>query len=58
MDAYDDILAGIASRQGNIAGFLDAVFSFLHRRTDFYVVDSSPRPHGFLPNEAEKIVRE
>lgn len=54
---YDEIFMGVASQQGSIQGLLQTFCSFLHRRTDFYVVDpSARRPTGFAPGEAEHIV--
>jgi hypothetical protein len=57
MANYDDIFMGVASQQGSIQGLLQTFCSFLHRRTDFYVVDpNARRPTGFAPGEAERIL--
>jgi len=34
---YDEVFAQVAGRLGGLDPFLDAFFSFLHRRTDFYI---------------------
>jgi hypothetical protein len=54
----DGLFLSIAQRCGGIEPLLEEFFSFLHRRTDFYVVDSDPRrPMGFGPGDAERMVR-
>lgn len=61
---YDEVFAQIAGRAGGLGPFLDAFFSFLHRRTDFYIEfdqasisPSSPRPEmGFAKGVAEKML--
>lgn len=59
---FDDVLLGLASRLGGIEPLLKTFFSFLHRKTDFYVEadftpGSPPGPSmGFPPGAAEKIV--
>mmetsp|Transcript_3660 Transcript_3660/g.10509 ORF Transcript_3660/g.10509 Transcript_3660/m.10509 type:complete len:363 (+) Transcript_3660:127-1215(+) len=59
MERFDEMLMGMASQSGGIEPMLQAVFSFLHRRTDFYVVkdamDRSARM-GFNAGEAERIL--
>jgi hypothetical protein len=53
----DEVMMRLASMAGGIEPLLSAVFGFLQRRTDFYVVDPSPkRPIGFAPGDAEKLV--
>lgn len=54
---FDDILMGILQHCEQVEPFLDAVFSFLARRTDFFQVmhDRSDKM-GFPPGVAEKIV--
>uniref|UniRef100_A0A131YZ81 Nuclear migration protein nudc n=1 Tax=Rhipicephalus appendiculatus TaxID=34631 RepID=A0A131YZ81_RHIAP len=55
---YDAALMGILSNEGQIYPFLDAIFDFLYRRTDFYRVKSSPSDKlGFSPGVARSIVR-
>ena len=54
----DELLMGLAARHDDVLGLLTTLFSFLHRKTDFYVVDSDPaRRVGFAPGAAEKLVR-
>ena len=54
---FDDVLLSIATRHSDIKGLLHTFFSFLHRRTDFYVEDSDPsRKLGFGPGVAEALV--
>ena len=54
----DGLFMTAAQRSGGIQPLLNEFFSFLHRRTDFYVVDSNPRrPMGFAPGVAEQMVR-
>lgn len=53
----DAMFLTIAQRCGGIEPLLEEFFSFLHRRTDFYVVDPDPRrPMGFGPGDAELMV--
>ncbi|KAH6942228.1 hypothetical protein HPB50_002021 [Hyalomma asiaticum] len=55
---YDAALMGILSNEGQIYPFLDAIFDFLYRRTDFYRIKSSPSDKlGFAPGVARNIVR-
>ncbi|XP_065301716.1 nudC domain-containing protein 3 [Dermacentor albipictus] len=55
---YDAALMGILSNEGQIYPFLDAIFDFLYRRTDFYRIKSSPSDKlGFSPGVARRIVR-
>lgn len=56
-DIYDSAFLGILQNEGNVQTFLDAVFSFLRRRTDFYVIMKSPTDKmGFPPGIAKKYV--
>lgn len=56
-ERFDALLGNLASAHTSIGGFLSTVFSFLHRRTDFYVVDPNPkRPIGFDHGQAEQLV--
>ncbi|EEC14659.1 nuclear distribution protein NUDC, putative [Ixodes scapularis] len=55
---YDSTLFGILSNEGQIYPFLDAIFDFLYRRTDFYHVKTSPSDKlGFPPGIAKRLVR-
>ncbi|XP_077490360.1 nudC domain-containing protein 3 isoform X2 [Amblyomma americanum] len=55
---YDTALMGILTNEGQIYPFLDAIFDFLYRRTDFYRIKSSPSEKlGFPPGVARRIVR-
>eukprot|EP01031_Cornospumella_fuschlensis_P039675 gene39675-48305_t len=59
-DYYDEAFAQIAQRAGSIHSLLDEFFSFLHRRTDFYVqydINKVERPSmGFPQGKAEDIL--
>lgn len=53
----DNIFLGILQNCGQIEPFLDVVFSFLARRTDFYVVMNSKQDKmGFPDGIAEQMV--
>ncbi|CAN8002678.1 unnamed protein product [Ixodes hexagonus] len=55
---YDSTLLGILSNEGQIYPFLDAIFDFLYRRTDFYHIKKSPSEKlGFPPGIARRLVR-
>jgi hypothetical protein len=51
----------LASHMGGIEGVLNGFFSFLKRKTDFYVVTdpaTQSRAHmGFPPGRAQEMVR-
>jgi hypothetical protein len=54
---FDGLFLSVAQKCGGIEPLLDEFFSFLHRRTDFYVVDPNPRrPMGFADGVAEAMV--
>ena len=57
---FDDLLMGMAAQHGSLEPLLRTFFSFLHRKTDLYVVADFSRPEGasmgFPPGAAEKIV--
>ena len=54
---FDDLLLAFASQQEGLDAVLRTFFSFLHRRTDLYIVDERPtRPVGFAPGAAERIL--
>lgn len=61
--AFDDMLTHIASKAGGIKPLLDTFFSFLERKTDFYVQfdqpvgeDKASYKMGFPKGVAEKMV--
>lgn len=61
--AYDDMFTHIASKAGGIKPLLDTFFSFLERKTDFYVQFDQPAGQvkasykmGFPKGVAEKMV--
>ena len=56
---YDNALMGILQDCVKLPVFLDSMFSFLARRTDFYIImkqDDSAAKMGFLEREAEAMV--
>lgn len=54
---YDNALMGILQSCGKLQPFLDAVFSFLARRTDFYIIMQHDRAKmGFPPGVSEGMV--
>ena len=54
---YDNALMGILQNCGKLPPFMDAVFSFLARRTDFYIIMQHERARmGFPPGVAEAMV--
>ncbi|XP_059045328.1 nudC domain-containing protein 3 [Achroia grisella] len=56
-DKYDDALSSILVKEESILGFLSAIFNFLARRTDFYLVPDGPYENiGFPPGVAEELV--
>ncbi|RMZ99880.1 nudC domain-containing 3-like [Brachionus plicatilis] len=56
-ERYDDIFLSILQQEGKIEPFLDSVFRFLYRRTDFFLIqETSDQPYGFPPNVAKQIV--
>lgn len=56
-EMYDSALMGILQRCGKLQPFLDSVFSFLARRTDFFIIMKHERAKmGFLPGVAENMV--
>ena len=55
---FDDVLLGILQHCGKIEPFLDAIFYFLGRRTDFFRLMHSPNDKlGFPEGIAEGLVR-
>ncbi|CAF0781724.1 unnamed protein product [Brachionus calyciflorus] len=54
---YDEIFLSILQQEGKIEPFLDSVFKFLYRRTDFYLIQETPsQSYGFPANVAKQIV--
>ena len=54
---YDGALMGILQSCGKLQPFLDSVFCFLARRTDFYIIMQHERAKmGFPPGVAEGMV--
>jgi len=58
-ERYDEILMTLAGQHGALEPLLKTFFSFLHRKTDFYMVhpetDLNARM-GFTPGSAEKLL--
>ncbi|XP_060063446.1 nudC domain-containing protein 3-like [Ylistrum balloti] len=56
-EQYDTALLGILQHEGQIAGFLDAMFGFLYRKTDFYrLMKQKTDRLGFPAGVAVKIL--
>ncbi|MCQ2815812.1 MAG: hypothetical protein MJ252_00955 [archaeon] len=54
---FDDLLNTVIQEKGQgIYGFLEVIFSFLYRRTDFFYEMAPGENMGFFPNQAEAIV--
>ena len=54
---FDDVFLGILQHLGKIEPFLEAVFFFLARRTDFFqLMHNRDDKMGFPPGIAEQIV--
>nr|CAB3264482.1 nudC domain-containing protein 3-like [Phallusia mammillata] len=57
LQAYDNTLLGILQNEAGLEPFLDVVFGFLSRRTDFYQIMTEPKQrYGFPVGVAEKLV--
>ena len=55
---FDDIFMTLVSTHRDLPDVLATFFGWLHRRTDFFVVDPNPkRAIGFAAGDAERIVR-
>ena len=54
---YDEALLGILNKEGQIQPFLNVIFGFLHRRTDFFTPLTPDGKYGFPPNVALNMVR-
>lgn len=56
-EMYENALFGILQGEGEIVPFLDTIFKFLYRRTDFFRVQHNEGEKlGFPPKMAEKLV--
>ncbi|XP_037074727.1 nudC domain-containing protein 3-like [Pollicipes pollicipes] len=55
-DCYDEALIHILQSEGKIIPFLDVIFGFLHRCTDFYHEHDRPSAVGFPTGVAEQLV--
>lgn len=54
---YDSAFMGILQDCVKLPQFMDAVFSFLARRTDFYIIMTPEQTKmGFLPGAAQSMV--
>ena len=54
---FDDLLHTIIVEKGQgIYGFLDVVFGFMYRRTDFYYEMAPGENMGFFPGQADALV--
>ena len=54
---FDDLLNTVIQEKGQgIYGFLEVIFSFLYRRTDFFYEMAPGENMGFFPTQAEAIV--
>jgi hypothetical protein len=53
---FDDYLLFIAQKQGNIKDFLNVIFDFLKRRTDFFHIMQPTETLGFPPGEAKFLL--
>ncbi|KAJ9577192.1 hypothetical protein L9F63_006249 [Diploptera punctata] len=57
LSKHDEIFFGVMKEKGHIVPFLDAVFGFLYRCTDFYCIqDDTSDKVGFPPGIAENCV--
>ena len=55
--AYDNALLGILQNEGKLETFLDVIFGFLCRRTDFFMImQNEKQRYGFPPGVAEKMI--
>lgn len=58
-EKYDSAFLSILQNEGEIMNFLEAFFSFLYKRTDFFVHLLSPTGKlGFRPGVAKKMILE
>nr|XP_039265064.1 nudC domain-containing protein 3-like [Styela clava] len=57
LSKYDTALLGILQHEGELEPFLDVVFGFLFRKTDFYhVMTDTQKKYGFPPGVSEKLI--
>lgn len=57
LSKYDEMLLGVLKEKGSIIPFLDAVFGFLYKCTDFYRIQEDPSYKvGFPPGVAQNCV--
>lgn len=57
LQAYDNTLLGILQNEAGLEPFLDVIFGFLSRRTDFYQIMTEPKQkYGFPVGVAEKMI--
>ena len=55
--AYDNALLGILQHEGKLEAFLDVMFGFLCRRTDFFLImKNEKQKYGFPPGIAENMI--
>lgn len=57
LERFDQFLVTIVSETGGVEGLLHSMFSFLFRRTDFFYEMMPGEKMGFLPGEAERMVK-
>lgn len=56
-EAYDSALLGILQHEAAVQPFIDVIFSFLSRKTDFYrIMKTKNQSYGFAPGVAEQMV--
>jgi N-terminal conserved domain of Nudc. len=55
---FDDMFINVIRETGGIDGILNAIFSFLLRRTDFFYEMDPGDKMGFPPGVAQKMVNE
>ncbi len=54
---FDPVLLSMMQNCGKVQNFLDSVFSFLSRRTDFYIIMEHEKAEmGFKPGVAMNMV--
>uniref|UniRef100_T2MA20 NudC domain-containing protein 3 n=1 Tax=Hydra vulgaris TaxID=6087 RepID=T2MA20_HYDVU len=57
MSKFDDVFLGILQHCGKIEPFLESIFNFLSRKTDFFhLMHSKDDKLGFPPGVAEKVL--
>ena len=57
-ERYDDLLITLAQDHNGVGPLLSTFFSFLHRKTDFFVEMDPHQPNnmGFLPGKAKRPI--